>query len=404
MSLRVRSALRVRLFSRAIIAAVTATLIATVAVVTLTGASEPKMPTDGLAYVALGDSFAAGLGLADPTKLPVTGCGQTATDYPHRVAQALRLTLSDVTCSGAVTANVISTPQKTGDGTAKPQLSALGRNTRVVTITIGGNDLGFVKTTASCVALTARGPLLASANDDCRGNFVKNGVDSLGDRIAGPVVHGMAPTEDAGTATPSGLTATFAAISKAAPNARVFVVGYPTIMPNAANTPAAGCFRGQIEGNSLSNLRLKNSFPFTNIDVEYLNSVERALDTATARAAERAGFTFISALAGSAAHSGCAATSSYVNGITLEATRTYSVSLSGGALHPNADGAAFVASSIVPIVKQAFAVKVRVSQPPAGSGAVSVVAVWVSVAVLIILLGIAVAVLLVVRRRDSRSH
>ena len=322
--------------------------------------------TEGLDYVALGDSFAAGLGLPNETGKPVSGCAQSAKNYPHLVARALRLTLTDVTCTGAQTVNVISNPQKTGNGTAPVQLDSLSAATRVVTITIGGNDLGFFTTTASCVALSANGPLLASPEENCRQKYVKAGMDTLAERIAGPVISGRAATANDPKPMARGLTATFAAISAAAPNARVFVVGYPAIMPPQAETPQGGCFRAQIEGASLDSLRIENGFPFTDVDVKYLYSIEKALDAATEQAATEAGFTYIPVLPGSEAHSGCAAPKqSYINGISLRATKKFSVALSGGALHPNAAGSAFMAKLVTVQVAKAFSAASTPGAPPA---------------------------------------
>ena len=358
--------------------------------------------TEGLDYVALGDSFAAGLGLPDETGKPVSGCAQSAKNYPHLVARALRLTLTDVTCTGAETVNVISNPQKTGNGTAPVQRDSLSAATRVVTITIGGNDLGFFTTTASCVALSANGPLLASAEENCRQKYVKAGMDTLAERIAGPVISGRAATAKDPTPVARGLTATFAAITAAAPNARVFVVGYPAIMPPQAETPQGGCFRAQIEGASLDSLRIENGFPFTDVDVQYLYSIEEALDAAMERAATQAGFTYIPVLPGSSAHSGCAVPKqSYINGISLRATKKFSVALSGGALHPNAAGSAFMAKLVTVQIAKAFTA--TTDSPPATPS--SAPRWWIiAAAALAAMLAAAAttAVWLKVRRRSAR--
>jgi hypothetical protein len=55
-------------------------------------------------YAALGDSYAAGLGLvpsADPNTFPAA-CGQSTINYPHRIQQQLHYSsLQDVSCAGA---------------------------------------------------------------------------------------------------------------------------------------------------------------------------------------------------------------------------------------------------------------------------------------------------------------
>jgi lysophospholipase L1-like esterase len=96
-------------------------------------------------YVALGSSYAAGFGIA-PLVPDAGACGRSELDYPHLVAQALHLQLDDVSCGGAVTANVLTTPQ----GSAPPQLDAVTASTRLVTMTIGGNDVNYVGTAIVC--------------------------------------------------------------------------------------------------------------------------------------------------------------------------------------------------------------------------------------------------------------
>jgi hypothetical protein len=296
-----------------------------------------------------------------------------------------------------VTANLIATPQNTGKGTAKPQSRALGRDTKVVTITIGGNDAGFFDTAMSCVALTAKGPILSKAAPNCKSTFVTNGRDALAARIAGPVVGGT-------STDPGGLTGAFAAVRAAAPQAKVFVVGYPTIMPNAANTPAKGCFRASLGGSSLRSLSMSDGFPFTNVDVAYLASIERDLDTAMRDATKRAGFTYISTLAESATHSACASSSSaYINGITLRSAGN-SADVTPGGLHPNARGVAFLAQSVVPQIKDAFPKRTATATPQPSPAPASPALRWmIGLAGLLALLTVA-AFVVVRSRRGTRGE
>jgi lysophospholipase L1-like esterase len=94
-------------------------------------------------YVAMGSSYAAGPGIADQL---VGSCARSDHNYPHLVAAALHLTLDDVSCSGAVTANAINTDQ----GSQPPQVDAVTASTRLVTMTIGGNDVGYIATAIGC--------------------------------------------------------------------------------------------------------------------------------------------------------------------------------------------------------------------------------------------------------------
>jgi lysophospholipase L1-like esterase len=304
----------------------------------VTAAASPPPPTEGLAYVALGDSYAAGFGLTPTTSDPVKGCGQAADDYPHRIAAALGLHLTDVTCGGADTANVVSTPQKVGRHPAPVQSLALGPGTRVVTITVGGNDLDFTSILQSCLAATPHGPIFSTKLTTCEASYVKKGVDSLARRITNVVS--------------ARLTQTFATIRSEAPNAKVFVVGYPAILPDAANTPDTGCFIAPFSG-TLASLTVTNAFPYTDTDVSYLHSVELKLDSATRAAALAAGFTFTSLLAGTEAHTPCG-TKPWLNGITFHSKNASSFLLEPGSLHPNSLGAAYTASTVAAVIRTAF--------------------------------------------------
>ena len=65
---------------------------------------------------------------------------RSAANYPHLVAQRLGLDLVDVTYSGATTADVL-TDRQNGE---PPQIDALDGSEELVTITIGGNDVGYI--------------------------------------------------------------------------------------------------------------------------------------------------------------------------------------------------------------------------------------------------------------------
>ena len=91
-------------------------------------------------YVALGSSMAAGPGIAPRDRSAPLRAGRSAVNYPHLVAAHLNLDLVDVTYSGATTAHVLTDPQNG----APPQVDALDGSETLVTITIGGNDVGYI--------------------------------------------------------------------------------------------------------------------------------------------------------------------------------------------------------------------------------------------------------------------
>lgn len=104
----------------------------------------------GAKYVAMGSSFAAGPGIPDYYDATPAPCYRSTQNYAHQVAARLDLALTDVSCSGATTAHLTG-PR----GNIPPQLDALTPDTRLVTITIGGNDLGYIGglSAASCAGL-----------------------------------------------------------------------------------------------------------------------------------------------------------------------------------------------------------------------------------------------------------
>jgi len=91
-------------------------------------------------YVALGSSMAAGPGISPRADGSPYLAGRSARNYPHLVAARLGLDLVDVTYSGATAAHVLTASQNG----ARPQIDALDGSEALVTVTIGGNDVGYV--------------------------------------------------------------------------------------------------------------------------------------------------------------------------------------------------------------------------------------------------------------------
>jgi lysophospholipase L1-like esterase len=94
----------------------------------------------GSRYVAMGSSFAAGPGLPSRAHGSPRRAGRSTGNYAHLVARALGLDLHDVTFSGATTSDILG-PSAAGYAA---QLDAVTPETRLVTMTAGGNDVGFV--------------------------------------------------------------------------------------------------------------------------------------------------------------------------------------------------------------------------------------------------------------------
>ncbi|WP_334182673.1 SGNH/GDSL hydrolase family protein [Novosphingobium sp.] len=102
----------------------------------------------GQRYVAIGSSFAAGPMLPPAKGGAPARCGQSMNNYPTLLAERFGMILTDRSCSGATTNNVLG-PW----GDIPPQINAVTPQTRLVTVTIGGNDLNYIGNlfTATCI-------------------------------------------------------------------------------------------------------------------------------------------------------------------------------------------------------------------------------------------------------------
>jgi lysophospholipase L1-like esterase len=179
----------------------TSLALASVVLVVRPSAAQPTKPGDD--YVALGHSFASGAAIP-----PIVdeSCSRSGNNYAHLVARTLKLTLTDVTCAGATTDDITFASQ----GVHPPQADALTLDTRLVTVTIGSNDVGY---TVANIACSAAG---------------KDGTGCLGTSLH--------PEEmDAALAAlPGKMAVMFTAIKARAPGARVVLVPDLRVLPPAA--------------------------------------------------------------------------------------------------------------------------------------------------------------------------
>jgi lysophospholipase L1-like esterase len=182
-----------------------AVLLASLAWAAELGAQEA--PAEPITYVALGDSYAAGplIPAPDTTTAP-PGCAKSTNNYPKILAQRLGLDLRDATCSGARTHHMAN-PQDVEGGPNPPQLDRLDPSVDLVTLQIGGNDIGFFEIVMTCSEA-------ALAGTECRDHYVQGDQDELRQRIA--------------TTAPL-LAAVIQGIAERSPDARILVLGYPGI-------------------------------------------------------------------------------------------------------------------------------------------------------------------------------
>ena len=239
----------------AVLAGAATALTAVVAVTAPTEAA--KGP---LRYVALGDSYSAASGVLplDPTS---PFCLRSTANYPHVIAARTGARLTDVTCGAAETKDFTHSQYP---GVA-PQVDALGKGTRLVTMTIGGNDNNtFISAIAEC---GLAGLSTLGQGSPCR--------DRYGNQFRHDIRHTTYPS----------LVKALKAVHRHAPRARVAILGYPWILPRTG-----GCF---------------DKMPVAKGDVPYLRRVQSTLNNAVRRAARATGSTYVDFSRVSEGHDAC---------------------------------------------------------------------------------------------------
>lgn len=226
-------------------AAVVTAVLATAALVAPGHVSSASAATPD-EYAALGDSYSAGNG-AFSTNLDWS-CGRNTYAYAPRVAAARPNTnLTFVACQGAVTDDVIS-----------EQVDALSADTDYVTMTIGGNDVGFANLIINCAGSWSPG---------CEG-----AADASKAKITDEL--------------PAKLDAAYAAIRGKAPNATVVILGYARMFGRDLTCAAASGISAD--------------------EAVWANEVADLLDATIADRVAAAGFTYRSQIQAFKGHDVCA--------------------------------------------------------------------------------------------------
>ena len=245
-------------------------------------------------YVSLGSSYAAGPGIPDPADGPRDRCARSTNNYARQLARAAGLVLTDVSCGGAVTRDLLEGRQ----GQAA-QLDAVTVDTRLVTVTIGGNDVNFV------------GSLGAAY---CRGVRSGAGGDTQGcPRLA-------APTEAAWQSLTANLERVGHEVHRRAPGATLVFVDYLRVLPA----------RGEC-----------GALPLLKEDAALAPQVAQRLAEVTARAAKRTGARVLRASRLSRGHDACSTTPWAFGGPSATKGRT-----AFAPFHPNAAGMAAIAAHL----------------------------------------------------------
>lgn len=211
-------------------------------------------------YVALGDSFTSGPLIPNQVSLP---CLRSDHNYPSLVAAELDpAEFVDVSCGGATTRDLTGRQF----GFVPPQYDALTEDTDLVTMGMGGNDVGFGEIVVTCSLLAVTDPRGAP----CEKHYTAGGTDQLRERF-----EEFAPK----------LGEAIEGIRERAPQARIVLVGYPAILPESG-----GCFP---------------IVPIAGGDVSYLDGVEQELNEVVADQAASHGAEYVDTFTASRGHDVC---------------------------------------------------------------------------------------------------
>jgi hypothetical protein len=216
-------------------------------------------------YVSLGDSYAAGPFIPNPV-LPL-GCLKSDHNYPHLAAPSIG-PLKDPSCSGAKTDDMTNPQSVEIDGPNPPQFNSLEAGTEVVSLTIGGNDIGFSEIAQSCITLNP-------FSSPCKNKYDSGGKDQIAERIA---------------ATAPKVAAVLQGIHSRSPKARVYVLNYPAIFPETGS----GCWP---------------QMPISFSDASYLRAKQQELNAMIATQASNNGAKLANWYQASIGHDACKSSS-----------------------------------------------------------------------------------------------
>lgn len=242
-------------------------------------------------YVALGDSFAAGDGVAPPFAADGAACHRASGAYPLLYDPDAGF----FACSGAQISDILADSIH-GE---PPQIDHVSSFTRLVTVSIGGNDAELFGALEKCVTFGFIGTR-------CKNRF------GIGPAIAASI-----------RSLPARLASLLALLrARAAPNARIALVGYPNPLP--ATEP------GECKRLEIPNTRGIVKLP--DVDIEWFHEQIDDVNAALKHAAEAHHGIYVAPFTG---HDVCG-----------EHPWFNRLSRSFHALHPNGAGTAAMATEV----------------------------------------------------------
>lgn len=303
---------------------------------------------DQYEWVALGDSYTAGVFVGDPQPalgdVSRDGCDRTTDAYPGVVERELAefppgktVHLTNVSCGNATIADIATArqtpispvqPPEGGWPAVDPQTQRAGLNdqTDIVTIGVGGNSLPFGGMLLKCLEQGATGK-------SCRDHYTNppEGEESIEDKLArvqDEYIEMLAKVHDA------------------APDAKVITVGYPAILP--------------AEGSDCNRLSFTELGSITHADIDWLrDDVLKKLNSTIQRVTGFFGDRYVDVYSSSEGHDACQpADTKWVEGICGNAADYWPTKVAGTLLncalvnkratlvHPNAEGHANTAAHV----------------------------------------------------------
>ena len=221
-------------------------------------------------YVALGDSYASGVGTR--TYIESSGsCQRSTYAYPYIDAGRIGANLTFVACSGARVADVTT-----------KQLPSVTSSTNIVSVQVGGNDAGFSTVITECAQ--------PSWLSDCYG-AIANAQSIINNTL------------------PGRLNNLYSSIRSRASSARVVVVGYPRLF-NGTDCNA-GTF-------------------FSPDEMTKLNQTADLLNSKLAASASAAGFRFVNPTQDFIGHAVCGSPE-WINGLSNPISESYHPNVAGQA-------------------------------------------------------------------------
>jgi len=283
-----------------------------------------QAPAESRPYLAMGDSFSAGEGVPIyETRSSFDGCHRSVSAYPKKLASAVTsLNLKFVACSGALIANLYL-----GQNGEAAQMDSLNAATKIVSLTIGGNDAGFPDLLKLCVSGGGKSDAACQKHG---GAIVRNALRNFANGQS------FCPASGITCIQIPPLHGVYEAIHAKAPNARIYVLNYPSMFKSDATTACSVGFGGSVTAANQVWM------------AQQAKTIDNAVkDQVLAAAINGVPVWLVDAAAPFVGHERCTA-QAWFNGIVPVLTNNARQPVTGGveSFHPNAAGQASMFESL----------------------------------------------------------